>query len=79
MLPKEPEVAGRQHLADLVERELELAEPADRARLAQLVGPVAPVAGVAVDLGGPEQADLVVVPKGPDREAGEPREAPDRH
>src|SRR5690606_37046037 len=53
------------------------AQPADEQRLLDLVGAVAAIARPPVDLGGREQADVVVVPQGLDAEVGEPGELPD--
>ena len=54
-------VVDRKNLADLVERHLQLAQPADDLGGLELLGPVAPVAGERVDVGRPEQVELVVV------------------
>ena len=78
VLPERRDVAVSENVADLVEREVERPEPLDRARLRQLVLPVEAVPRVRVGARRPQEADLVVVAERADREAGEPREAPDR-
>ena len=71
-------VVDRENLADLVERHLQLAQPADDLGGLELLGPVAAVARERVDVGRPEQVELVVVPERADAQPGEPRELPDR-
>ena len=71
-------VVDREYLADLVERQLQLAEPGDRPGRLELVAPVAPIAGELIDIRRAEQVQLVVVPERSDTQPGKPREPPDR-
>jgi len=71
-------VVGSKNLADLVERQLELAQSGDRAGGLELIPPVATIATGTIDLGRPEQVELVVVTKGADTQPGEPGEPTDR-
>ena len=71
-------LVGVQEGADGRQRQLEVPERGDGPRRRDLVAPVAPVAGRRVHVGGRQDALLVVVPEGADREPGQPREAPDR-
>ena len=57
------EVGRLEHRAHLLERHVEVAEPADGLGGGDLVGAVVPVAARRVDLGRLEQADVVVVPE----------------
>ena len=76
-LPQKRVIAA-QHLGDLVERQLEGAETANRNRVARLLERVPPVAGEVVDVRGPEQAQLVIVAQRLRRQPRELRESPDR-
>ena len=76
--PKVGGIVGGKDLADLVDGDLEIPQPPDRAGDLELLRPVAPVAGEPVDVGGPQQVELVVVPEGADRQPGQSREPPDR-
>ena len=71
-------VVDREDLADLVERHLELAQPADDPGCLDLVCSVAAIPREGVDIGRPKQVQLVVVPERPDTQPGKPRELPDR-
>src|SRR6185503_12327496 len=71
-------VVRAEHLANLLDRDLEVAEPPDRPRDLELLRPIAAVAGEPVHVGGPQQVELVVVPQRADRQPGQPGEPPDR-
>jgi hypothetical protein len=76
-----PPVGGivrTEDIANVLDRDLEVAQPADRPGDLELVRAIAAVAGEPIDIGGPQQAELVVVPEGADREPGQPGESPDR-
>src|SRR3954447_8681238 len=70
-------IVGREDFADLIDRHLEVAQPADRPRDIELLGAVAPVASEPVDIRGSEQVQLVVVAQRPDRQARETSEPAD--
>ena len=70
-------VVRGEDVADLLERDLELAKAGDRPRILELARPVASIAAGCVDLGGPQQVELVVVPERPDAQPGEPGEPSD--
>src|SRR5262249_29159029 len=76
-LPQELVIAAQQ-LCDLVERQLEAAETANRNRVASLLERIPAVTRDLVDLRGPQQAQLVVVAKRLRRQPGQLREPPDR-
>ena len=81
-MPEERPVAGSgvgslQHHPDLVDRHVELAEPADGVRNGNLARRVAPVARGRVDVRRLEQADIVVVPERLDAQVGHLRELAD--
>ncbi len=63
---------------DPVQRHVQVAEPADHLGDGDLVGRVAPVAGVSVDVGRLEQPDPVVVPQHLDAHMGGAGEVADR-
>ena len=71
-------VVDREDLPDLVERQLQVAQAGDRPGGLELLPPVAAVAGEPVDVGRPEQVELVVVAQGADAQPGEPGEPSDR-
>lgn len=71
-------VVGGEQLADLVDRDLEVTKPGDRPSPLELLPAVVPVAGESIDLGRPEQVQLVVVAQGADTQPGQSSEAPDR-
>jgi hypothetical protein len=70
-------VVGRQQLADLVERHLQLAKAGDDTRRVELFPSIASVARRRVDVGRSKEVELVVVAQRPDRQARKPREAAD--
>ena len=74
---RERGVVGLHDLADLVQRELEESEPADRGGVLDLVRRVVAIARVRVDVGGLEQPELAVVADGSDRQPGQAGEATD--
>ena len=67
-----------QQRLDLVQRDVELAQAADRLAVARLVERVPPVARVLVHVRRHEQADRVVTTQGADGQARRPGEAADR-
>ena len=71
-------VIGREQLADLVDRHLEVAQPGDRPGRLELRPSVAAIPGEPVDVGRPEQVELVVVPQRSHRQPGQAGEPPDR-
>jgi len=64
-------------LLDLPERQAQVLECDDAVELPQLPGRVGAVAGDRINLGGRQQADLVVVPQGADGYRAKPGELPD--
>ena len=70
-------LSGGDHGMDLLQWHVEGAEAADDLGGRDLVGCVAPVAGVGVDVGGFEQADAVVVAQRFDVQVGRAGEVPD--
>ena len=71
-------VGGMEHTLDLAHRHFEVAQAADRLGCRDLMAPVVPVAAGVVHLGWFEQADVVVVAQGLDREITRARELADR-
>ncbi len=65
-------------LADILDRDLEISQPPDRAGDVELVPAVAPIAREPIHVGRSKEVELVVVPERADREAREPGELPDR-
>ena len=71
-------VVDGEHVADLVERQLQLAQSGDRPRGLELFPAVTPITGEPIDLGRPKQVELVVMTKGADAQPGKPGELTDR-
>jgi hypothetical protein len=67
-----------QQQADLGQRHVEAAQPADEVRVAGLVGRVPPVPGGLVDRVGHQQLDIVVIPQRFGAEVAQPGEFADR-
>jgi len=70
-------VAG-QDGPDLVDRQLEVAQAPDGPGCFQLIPPITPVRRQPIDVGWPQDPELVVVAERPDRKPRQAREAPDR-
>src|SRR6266581_263990 len=72
------QVGSGQHALNLLQRHAQVTEAADDLRGGDLAGSIAPLAGVRIDLGRLEEADLMVVAQRPDGHVGGAREVADR-
>ena len=81
MLAQDPSLLGRivrpEQVADRLERDLQVAHADDRAGRLELLTPVRAVVGPLVDMGRPQQVQLVVVPQRSDAQARQSCEPPD--
>src|SRR4051812_22103841 len=71
-------VVGGEDGPDVLERQLQLAQPRDRPGGLELSAPVAAVARELVDVRRPEDVELVVMTERADAQPGEPGEPTDR-
>ena len=71
-------VVGGEDRADLVDRQLEVAQAPDGPGGLELVPPIASVRREGIHVCRPQDPELVVMPQGADREPHQARKAPDR-